>query len=134
MKHQVRKEDGIKMKKQDVEFVNLTPHEITIIQGDDECKIQPSGSLARLRYNVNKKTKIGGFKLVEFDNEVITGIPKPEDNKVFIVSSVIMQALRTNGLLRSDIVSPDTSRYSAIRDKNGNIIAVRGFQTYTSKT
>lgn len=120
------------MKKQDVEFVNLTPHEIIIIQGNEEYKIKPSGNLARLRYNVNKTTKIGGFKLVEFDNEVITGVPKPDDGKVFIVSSVIMQALRTNGLLRLDIVSPDTSRYSAVRDKTGNIIAVRGFQTYIS--
>jgi len=44
----------------------------------------------------------------------------------YIVSSLVAQAVKG----RNDVVSPDTSPASAVRDENGNIIGVKRFQRW----
>jgi len=55
----------------------------------------------------------------------IINLPEPEEDTLYISSSIV--AMTAN---RKDVISPDTSRDSAIRDEAGRVIAVKALQTF----
>jgi hypothetical protein len=58
----------------------------------------------------------------------ITGLPKGQPGVLYLVSALVAQAAAKQG--RRDVISPDTSPAGAIRDENGQIVGVKGFQTF----
>ena len=142
----------------EIKLVNLTPHEITIVGEDGEVKmrIPPSGKIARVEVLQENDGEINGIPIVRTSFGAVEGLPAPsicancsnnslyggscqctagglpsdckdfEPIEVYIVSTLVAQAI--DG--RKDIVAPDTSPESAVRDEQGRIVAVKRFQRW----
>ena len=108
-------------------FVNLTPHEVTLIR-DDSTKItvEPSGTICRLETenDPTPQLTLSGIPVhtVPVYTEV-SNLPDPENGTVYIVSLLVIQNI--NYSERQDVVAPDTGPESSVRDENGRIIGVK---------
>lgn len=61
--------------------------------------------------------------IVTYEYSNVTGLPEPEKDTMYVVSFAVLQALAGK---RKDVVAPDTSPSSIVRDpQNGRIIGVR---------
>jgi len=107
-------------------LVNLTPHEIRVVKDDCEVIIPPSGGVARVKTEQVEVGSIDGIPVVKTEFGEVEGLPDPEPNTIYIVSSIVAQAVAGE---REDVVAPDTGP-TAIRDENGRIVAVRRFQRW----
>ena len=116
-----------------VRLINLTPHEITVVGEDGEpiATFPPSGKVARVQQNAEKikEVEIRGVKIdvVRTEYSEIIDLPEKRENTVFLVSVLVLQALKQRGIERNDVVAPDTGPESAVRDEKGNIVGVRRF-------
>ena len=113
-----------------VTIVNLTPHTLNVV--DDTGKIilsvAPSGTVARVVTQQTVAFQLGGIDVVRTIFGDVDGLPSPQDDTMYVVSTLVLQALKANGIVRNDVVSPDTSPTSVVRDDAGNIIGVKRFQ------
>ena len=113
-----------------MKLVNLTPHELRFFTTEgDLIKLSPSGVVARVDTHAKKikDIDIGGTILpiysVTYSN--VTHIPDPKPDVIYVVSSIVaMHAGRT------DVMSPNTSKETIIRDSNGYLIGVNSLQTF----
>lgn len=129
-----------------VVFVNLTPHNIDIYSADGHrlFTIPKSGKVARVEANPEVVGDVGGIPLrkVSYGDITVDGEPifdyvarsvSSTGQVVYIVSIVVLQALKTKGYKLTTksfrFVAPDTNPDSVVRDKDGNIIGVKAFQT-----
>ena len=115
-----------------VKFVNLTPHEVVVYSQDGKeivLRIPPSGTIARVTTISRVVGYIDGIPVRKTEYDKIEGLPEPQEDTIFIVSTVLLVALKERGIKRTDVVSPDTNPDSAVRDKDGRIIGVKYFQT-----
>ncbi len=118
-----------------VRLVNLTPHAISILDGESKITyiIEASGRVARL---VEQRQDAGILIIAEREGEEeqknvpsipfstvgygeVEGLPEPEEGTLYIVSLPLAQALRTSG--RRDILVVGT----AVR-RGGEIIGALG--------
>jgi len=106
-------------------IVNLTPHTVTVRLESGDRVFEPSGQVARVTVSSVQTDEIDGIPVVVQSFGQIEGLPEPQEGTIFIVSAVVRQAAQAQG--RTDVVSPDTSPQSAIRNEQGQIVAVRGF-------
>ena len=109
-----------------VEFINLTPHEVVIFTENKTYVIPPSGEVLRLD---NIKERVGNvldIPLYKITYGEIPELPPEKPNTYYIVSSMVLLALREKGVHRKDIVAPDTT--NPVRDKDGKILGVKGLQ------
>jgi hypothetical protein len=125
-------------------FVNLTPHRITVNFGagsilcpqcqelelgeDSACprcgssylEIPPSGSVVRV------EQVIGSFDPVTLTADStwgpIIGLPEPEGDTIYVVSALVATAAK-----REDVVSPASNHPLTERNKSGQIVSVPGF-------
>lgn len=99
-------------------FVNLTPHDITMVFGDNQTLTIPkSGDIARLSSKNIVVDTFGDIQLVKTTFGDTTGLPDKKHNTFFIVSALVRQANAD----RDDLVSPG----DLVRDDNGNVIGCR---------
>jgi len=100
-------------------FVNLTPHKIVIRTAEGDIEIEPSGMIARAITVETPAEPINGIPTIRRDFGEIKGLPAPEPDTVYIVSSIALSAVGS----RNDVVAPDTGP-TAIRDEEDRIVAV----------
>ena len=55
-------------------------------------------------------------------------LPTEKKNTVYVVGWAVLQAILEGGLIRDDLVAPDPSRGSAVRDNHGQIVGVKRFR------
>ena len=113
---------------------NYTPHEINVygngfytsIKTEVEGGIRVSEKATPLR----SLFIIDGLEIdvVTKQYGVVEGLPEQEEGVYLIVSLMVAQALKSQGIIRSDIISPDTGPGSVIRDEDGHIKGVKRFQ------
>ncbi len=103
-------------------LVNLTPHKVTLVNGGLEWMIPPSGPAARVAVEKKKVGSYMTFPVYEQKFGEIENLPEKTEGVTYIVSSLVLLA----ACGRDDLVAPDTSPESAIRDENGQIEAVQG--------
>jgi len=102
-----------------VYFVNLTPHAIVVNTAKSPVAIPPSGELARVKQEFVNVGDDGDFiKTVTSEFGEVEGLPAPQKDTVFIVSSIVASATD-----RTDIAIPNTA--DAVRDEQGRIQSVR---------
>lgn len=115
-----------------MKLINLTPHQITLVIDDGEGDfidhaVEPSGSIARV-----SMTEVEAGKLQdEWGNDFIPiirrvpaeveGLPEPTPDTIFIVSSMVLDALKHT--TRTDVFAPDTGP-SARRNDKGQVTGV----------
>jgi hypothetical protein len=104
-------------------YLNLTPHEITIIRADgSEMVLPPSGQVARVE--MARETVVGpdGIECHVSVPGPVEGLPFPEEGVVLIVSALV----RTQSYLRDrdDIASPGP----LVRDDKGQPVGCQGLE------
>ena len=110
-------------------MVNLTPHEIVVFDSSNNVvlRVPPSGLIARVTQNEVEIGSINGVPVYQTQYGSVEGLPEPQENTVYIVSLLVLQALKSQGVTRHDLVAPNTGPNSAVRDSQGRIIGVRSF-------
>lgn len=110
-----------------MKLINLTPHVVTIIGDFSVQDISTSGSIARV---IMKSERIGtvikNVPLVAQRLECVVGLPEPQPNVSYIVSSLVLQALKAQGIQRNDCYAPDTSPDGIVKNYGGKTMGVRG--------
>jgi hypothetical protein len=108
----------------------LTPHTINVrnMSGVTD-EILPSGQVARVTTSQKQVALLmngpnGGVPINKTLYGAVEGLPEPAPDTLYLVSSLVASVVK-----RPDVISPDTGK-SAIRDADGKIIAVTGFQTF----
>ena len=101
-----------------MEFVNLTPHALTI---EGIGTVPPSGTVAYVTRMSIESRLVGGIPTLQQSFGAVEGLPDPRDGVALIVSALVLSALAGS---RNDVFAPDTGP-DAIRE-NGQIVAVKG--------
>ena len=101
-------------------LVNLTPHQINEVT--TRTAFPPSGTIARVSVQYTEAGKVNGIPLYKAVYGLVTGLPAPEDDTIYIVSGLVLEALQGSG--RSDCVAPG----ELVRDEAGKPIGCRGFK------
>ncbi len=111
-------------------LVNVTQHPIVIkLDSGQDVVLQPSGINARVTAEQTVVAEVDGVPIVATRFSEIRDLPEPKEGVFYVASTLVAQAAARIG--RSDVVSPDTGP-TAIRDSNGQIVAVRRLQTFAA--
>ena len=102
--------------------INCTPHEINLLTEEANIAYPPSGIVTHV--NATSVMMPSPLPMVRTIFGDITGLPEPMDHTYFIVSGMVLSAL---GGYRPDVIAPDTSPASAVRDSQGRMIGVKRF-------
>lgn len=113
-------------------LVNLTPHSLGICdpQGNLFTTL-PSVSSVRVvtTASLSGEVEVEGkeVSIVETSYGQVERLPEPVKDTIFIVSQLVISALKAAGINRPDVVAPDTGPQSVIRDEAGQILGVKRF-------
>jgi len=113
-----------------MKFVNLTPHAIVILRGEEKITIPPSGQVARVREDRKSAGEILGIPVFVVEYGEIEGLPAPAEDTIYLVSSLVLAALKAKGVARPDVLAPDTGA-GAVRNEQGQIVGVKALLTAT---
>lgn len=100
-----------------MKIANLTPHSITFVKESGNLVIEPSGTIARVSTSTQVIGEIDGVPITETVFGEIENLPEPQEDTVFLVSSLVAQRCKE----RSDVFIPNES----VRDSEGRIIGCR---------
>lgn len=105
-----------------MQFVNLTGHTITLLNGNDPVEFLPSGTIVRLREKIVSHEIVEDVKIksVEYETDGRESWPQPRDGILYIVSYMIAQSVAKE---RDDLVFP----FDLVRKPGGVIIGCRSF-------
>ena len=117
-----------------MKLINLTPHEITV-QGH---AIPPSGTVCRVETRSEDLGYIylgvGGEKnqipVIRQTATGVSGLPEPQQNTFYLVSSMVAAAIAALWPKRNDILAPT----GLARDANGNVTGCAELQAASRKT
>lgn len=106
--------------------INLTPHAINVIKGEEKIIFPPSGTIARVRTENLEAGVINDIPVVKTSyGDTDFGVELEEDT-IYIVSAMVLSALKAiNHPNLNQFVAPNTG--AAIRNTEGQIIGVPGF-------
>ena len=104
-----------------MKFVNLTPHDITVIMGDqaDRKTFAKSGTIARVSQETTVVRTVDGINISTATFGPVVGLPEPSPDTLLIVSGMVKSAATG----RTDLVSPG----DLVRDAAGVVLGCRGF-------
>lgn len=106
-------------------FMNLTPHTLTFRNLDGDVRLEASGIVARVGTTVVPLRTVGGMLLRAKSLGQVQNLPDPDGETVYVVSGMVLEALRASGSRRGDVVAPATGpNDEAVRDASGHVIAV----------
>lgn len=107
-------------------IINLTPHAINVIKGEEKIIFPPSGAIARVCTHSIEAGVINNIPIVKTSyGDIDFGVELEEDT-IYIVSAIVLSALKAiNHPNLNQFVAPNTG--AAIRNTEGQIIGVPGF-------
>lgn len=123
-----------------MKIINLSAHVSRLVLKADGENILECIEFEGTDTNGRKEVRVGevqvGTKVMQQDGYELSiqqykfgevqNLPDPEPNTLFIVSAMVISALREQGIRRTDLISPRTDK-TAIR-KNGQVIGVFGYR------
>lgn len=110
-----------------INIINLTPHSLTIYDGERKYSPIQSSGIVRVSQTVERTGEVAGIPVYEtiFGSE-IEGLPEPYDDgdeaRVYVVSRIAAEAIRRQSPDRVDIYVPGP----AVRDEAGKIVGCNG--------
>lgn len=112
-------------------IINLTPHSIRFQRADGTLTnpIPPASQPAWVASREEERSPIDGIPVRRQVRGGVTGVPAPEPNTIYVVSSVVAQALLEEGTTRNDIYVP----VDLVRDENGQPVYARGLAQLARK-
>ena len=99
-------------------FVNLTPHPLTIKKNDNTILELEAGDFVRATQTQNKVKEIDNINFYETVYGKVEGLPKPQEGTIYIVSLITKMACPE----RDDLVTPG----NLIRNEEGAIVGCEG--------
>lgn len=111
-----------------MKFVNLTPHEVVVDVDGQRLSLASQGNCrVAVKQILESTLEVDNLRIPFYNNEYgkIEGLPDYQTDIIYVVSLMVINALKAEGVIRHDIVSPDSGP-TAIR-VDGKIVAVRGF-------
>lgn len=102
-----------------MQFINLTSH--TINEVTTGSAIPASGRIARVKSSTTKVSEHANMPIYKSTFGDIEGLPEPQDNVIYIVSALALNAVPNN---RTDVVSPGNLQ----RNQSGQPIGCVGFR------
>lgn len=105
-----------------MKFVNLTSHEINELVSGTTFPV--SGIVARVSTVETVDRNFGKIQVKKTVYGEIVGLPESQEDTIYIVSSIVLNALRELGTNRTDIVSPAKS----VRGADGQVTGCLGFR------
>lgn len=111
-------------------FVNLTPHSLTFRTPDGDQVVEASGLVARVSTTAVPLRTLNGMSLRTKSFGQVQNLPDPHvddvhGETVFVVSGMVLDALRNSGCTRTDVVAPATGpNDGAVRNEAGHVVAV----------
>lgn len=111
-------------------LINVTGRNLDIYDKDGKEIVTtiPTEGVATVQVLRTECGEIGDFALHRTEYGEIEGLPEPSDGITYIVNFFVLNALKYHNIKRNDCVSPDTAFQSAVRDEQGHVIGIRGFQ------
>jgi len=110
-----------------VEFVNLTPHALSVHKLNGEVLIlPPSGTVARVAVTRSAAPPIGDVATAYSNFGEVTDLPEPVLGTCYIVSAMVALASAKGDSPRWDVLSPG----ELIRDDAGRPVGCRGLTCY----
>lgn len=107
-----------------MQLINLTPHPLKFVTIQGTIVVPQSGLLARVRTTTEEAGNAAGIPVFISSFGMVEGLPAPQPDTIYIVSSLVQQALRANGVDRPDVLSPGTGPNDSPIRENGQIVAV----------
>jgi hypothetical protein len=100
-------------------FINLTPHALTIIEEDGTTvyTLPASGQVARVETTRTVEFVMDGIEVFNTVYGDVTGLSERQHDTAYIVSALVAQAAK-----RSDVYSPG----ELVRNEAGQVIGCRG--------
>lgn len=103
-------------------IVNLTPHEVKIVDGGNNVvAVFPSDGAARVSQYDVLVDEINSIPVVKTEFGEVLGLPEPAEDTVFIVSRITVEVARARGLNTDDLLITS----GAVRDDQGRIVGCR---------
>jgi hypothetical protein len=102
-----------------MKFVNLTPHDITVIVDGKTIVFPKTDKVARCKTATTHVNNIDGIPIYATRFGDVMDLPPMEENKMFIVSALVKDREYT----RQDLVSPG----NLIRNADGVVVGCQGF-------
>jgi hypothetical protein len=103
---------------------NLTPHKLTIIDGENEVVFPPEEWTPRVEEEQQPAQSIvTNDAVVQTCRKAygsIIGLPEPQEGVILVVSAMVAERAT-----RADVMSPDTGPFSVVRDNEGRVLGVR---------
>jgi len=127
MPHPIFIEDGGRNITVEAKILNLTPHAVVIQDVDGRrVYIPPSGQVARVESEERMvgTAPLDGVTVPVYARHLKTITGLPDSDEPCIVSSLVLEAVRTQQPWRRNVYAPDTGS-TAIRDTEGRLVAVR---------
>ncbi len=107
-----------------MEIVNLTPHEVKVLDDDDNVIATfPSSGVARASQHNVLVGEIESIPVVKTEFGEVLGLPEPTEGTVFIVSRITVEAAQVQGRSTDDLLTTS----GAVRDDQGRIVGCRAF-------
>jgi hypothetical protein len=120
-----------------VRIINLTPHELNICNSEGKIilSIPPAKDVpiprVQVRSEIVGEVEVDGVRIPV--RRVVYGdvenLPPERESTIYVVSTLVTLALRERGIMRRDLLSPDTNMDSVIRDSSGRVLGVKYLQT-----
>jgi len=106
-------------------FRNLTQHTLNVRLPDEERVYPPTGVVARVSVDCAVTRVVAGIPVVVRSTGALVDLPDPQDGVVFLVSTLVLEALAKAGSTRSDVLAPATAPTdSPVRNAAGHVAAV----------
>ena len=102
-----------------MKFVNLTPHDITVVVNGKTTVFPKTETVARCEMVRDKVDVINGIPIYATRYGNVTNLPPMQKNVIYIVSAMVKEKEYT----RHDLVSPG----NLIRDDRGVVTGCDGF-------
>ncbi|MCE5337201.1 MAG: hypothetical protein LLF90_00725 [Methanomicrobiaceae archaeon] len=111
-----------------VSLYNLTQHHIRLYRPDGTTlELLPSGKVARVASAPEILGEIEGVPVLYTTYEQALNLPDPQEGVIYITSWLVAEVTK-----RADVVCPDTSPRSAVRDEHGKLLGVKSLRSYTN--
>ena len=101
-----------------MKFINLTPHEVSVLKENQETLTLQSECVARLKEQQHLIKIVDGIKLFRTEYLETENLPEPKQDTIYVVSMLVAQQ-NTN---RKDLAYPAR----LIRDDKGVVIGCEG--------
>lgn len=112
-------------------IINCCPHPIVFRSEDGSEMVFPKSEHQARVLETATPSEIDRETLPVYVGKFgeIDGLPEPQPGTMFIVSGLVLAALKDQGSTRTDVISPGTGPGDkTIRDEKGQIIAVTRFK------